>query len=398
MTFDVESVRSRFPALAEGLVHLDGPGGTQMPLAVIDAVGTAMRSAVSNRHGAFASSLRAEQMVVGARAAVADLVGGRPEGVVIGPNMTTITFALARALQRTWTRGDNVVVSRLDHDANIRPWVLAAAEAGVDVRWAEVEIATGELPVEQYASLVDRRTRLVAVTGASNATGVMPEVAEIAEIAHDAGALVHVDGVALTPHLPVDVVALDADFYACSSYKFFGPHLGATVADPALWAELRPYKLAPSPDEVPDRFETGTIQLELLPGLTAAVDHLASLSAVAPSQPRRERVLDGMRAVAAYEAGLLAELLRGLAGVPGVDVLAPTARRIPTVAFTVADRLPAGVAAALARHGICVWSGHYYAAELMQALGLAPHGAVRAGVVHYNTPAEIARLISSLSG
>jgi cysteine desulfurase family protein (TIGR01976 family) len=398
MAFDIHSVRSRFPALAEGLAHLDGPGGTQMPLGVIDAVSGAMRSAVSNRHGPFRSSARADKLVDDARSAVADLLGGVPEGVVIGPNMTTITFALARALQRTWTPGDEIVVSRLDHDANIRPWVLAAADAGVTVRWAEVDVTSGELPVEQYADLVGARTRLVAVTAASNALGTMPDVRAIADIAHAAGALVHVDGVAATPHVPVDVAALGADFYACSSYKFFGPHLGATIADPALWAELRPYKLAPSPDEVPDRFETGTIQLELLPGLTAAVEHLAFLGDAPPAATRRERVLAGMGAVMAYESELLADLLAGLAQVPGVRLLGTPARRVPTVAFTVAGQTPLEVAARLGGLGVCVWPGHYYAGELMAALGLADGGAVRVGVVHYNDVTDVARLIDALAG
>jgi len=395
MAFDVAAVRTLFPALAEGLVHLDGPGGTQVAEPVAAAVGASMRSAVSNRHGYFASSARADEVVDGARLAVADLLGASPDGVIFGPNMTTVTFALSRALRRTWAAGDDIVVSRLDHDANIRPWVIAAREADVDVRWAEVDVETGELDAEQYVDLVGPRTRLVAVTAASNALGTMPDVARIAEIAHDAGALVHVDGVHATPHVAVDFRSTGADFWACSSYKFFGPHLGMTVADPALLAELHPDKLVPSSDAVPDRFETGTIQLELLAGVTAAVDYLASLSCLVAG--RRVRLLDAMAAVSAYESALLGELLDGLAAMPAVTVVGRPARRTPTVAIIVDGQTPDEVAQALGADGICVWSGDYYARELMEALGLAASGgAVRVGLVHYNTSGEVARFLTAL--
>ncbi len=395
MSFDVAAARAHFPALAEGLVHLDGPGGTQVPEQVAAAVGTAMRSAMSNRHGHFASSERADALVHDAREAVADLLGASPDGVVIGPNMTTVTFALSRALRRTWASGDDIVVSRLDHDANIRPWVIAAQEADVEVRWAEVDTVTGELDAAQYADLVGPRTRLAAVTAASNALGTMPDVARIAAIAHDAGALVHVDGVHATAHVPVDMQALGADFWACSSYKFFGPHLGITAADPALLAELRPDKLAPASDAVPDRFETGTMAFELLAGLVASVDYLASLSSLAGS--RRMRLLDAMTTIASYERDLLRGLLDGLAAIDAVSLIGSPARRTPTVALTVAGWSPDEVAKALGAEDICVWSGDYYAMELMGVLGLAGSGgAVRVGLVHYNTAEEVHRLLAAL--
>ncbi|HVE98867.1 MAG TPA: cysteine desulfurase-like protein [Mycobacteriales bacterium] len=394
MSLDPIGVRAQFPAITDDVAQLDGPGGTQTAEPVAVAVADALRAAVSNRHGPFAASERAERIVVDARQAAADLLNVAPSGVVLGPNMTTVTLGLARALRRTWSPGDEVVLSRLDHDANIRPWVIAARDAGATVRWAEVDVATGDLPVGQYADLVTARTRLVAVTSASNAIGTMPDVRAIADIAHAAGALVHVDGVHATPHHSVDVAALGADFYACSSYKFYGPHLGMTAADPALWAELTPDKLLPSPDSVPDRFETGTMQFELLAGLTACVDYIASLAPEGGT--RRDRLVAAMTDVTAYESALFAELLAGLRVMDGIELVAAPARRSPTVAFNVAGWAPADVAKALGAQGICVWAGHYYAFELMAALGLGEGGAVRVGIAHYNTRAEIERLLAAL--
>jgi len=397
MAFDVTAVRARFPALSEGLAQLDGPAGTQMPRSVADAVAGAMSTAVSNRHGPFVSSRRADDIVASARAAVADLVGGAAAGVILGPNMTTITYGLSRALAKTWRAGDEVVLSQLDHDANVRPWLQAAASVGATVRWARVDPDTCELPVEQYDDLLSERTRLVAVTAASNAVGTRPDVRAISDRAHAVGALVHVDGVHATPHAGVDLTALGADFYATSAYKWAGPHVGTTVADPQLLEQLRPDKLLPSADAVPDRFETGTAPFELLAGVTAAVDHLADLDPSAAGS-RRQRVLSSMRAVESYEGALLAVLLDGLATLPAVRVLGRPARRTPTVSFTVAGHSPEEVASKLGAQGVCVWHGDYYAAELMRALGRAEHGgAVRAGIVHYTTEDEVRRLLDGLS-
>lgn len=393
--FDVATVRAGYPALAEGLLHFDGPGGTQVPQVVVDAVAGTLASAVSNRHGPFRSSERADAIVDEARGAVADLVGGDPAGVILGPAMTPITFVLADALGATWRSGDEVVVTRLDHDANVRPWVQAAKRAGATVRWAEVEAATGELPVEQYDGLLTERTRLVAVTAASNAIGTRPDVAAIAARAHAVGALVYIDGVHATPHMPVDRVALGADFYACSAYKFYGPHLGAAVADPALLETLRPAKLLPSSDTVPDRFERGTPPFETLAGLTAAVDHLAAAGS-GPS--RRARLLDAMARTEAYEAAVFAPLLAGLRATDGVTVYGAAARRTPTLAFTVAGWSPRAVAEALGGQGMCLWDGDYYAIELMRVLGLADSGgAVRAGLAHYTTLAEVHALLDAVA-
>src|SRR5207248_2363224 len=276
--------------------------------------------------------------VEAAREAIADLLGGTPGGVVLGPNMTTLTFHFADALSAGWGPGDEVVVTSLDHDANIRPWVLAAQRAGATVRWAEFDPATGELPAEVFDELISRRTRLVAVTAASNAIGTKPDVRAISDRAHAAGALTYVDGVHATPHGPTDVAALGADFYACSTYKLFGPHAGAVIADPERLERLTPPKLAPAPDDVPDRFERGTPALELLAGVTAAVDWIAGLTDTVGT--RRERVLAATAAVEHYLAGLLDHALHGLAAIAGVRTLGAPERRTSTISFVVDGHHP----------------------------------------------------------
>ena len=261
MSFDVRRVRAAYPALDDGYAYLDGAAGTQVPSAVIDAIADTYRSGLSNAGGAFPASGRAGRIVAECRRALADLTGAEPDGVILGPNMTTLTYRLADTLSRQWGPGDEVVVSRLDHDANIRPWVQAAERRGATVRWAEVDISTAELPAAQYGTLLSERTRLVAVTAASNLVGTRPDVAAIAAAAHAVGALCYVDGVHATPHVPVDVRALGADFYATSAYKWSGPHIGTVVADPALLETLHPDKLVPAPSGVPGRFERGTAGL-----------------------------------------------------------------------------------------------------------------------------------------
>lgn len=383
-------LRPHFPALAEGLAHFDGPGGTQVPGVVADAVTQTYRSAVSNRHGGFASSDRADAIVDGARHAVADLLGADPQGVVLAQSMTANTYVLAGAFGKTWGPGDNVVLSQLDHDANVRPWAQAAERAGATVRWAEVE-STTDLPVEQYTRLVDERTRLVAVTAASNATGSRPNVPAITRVAHAAGALVHIDGVHATPHGPVSYAEL-GDLYACSAYKWYGPHLGATVADPALLASLHPDKLLPSSDAVPDRFEHGTSQFAQHAAVTATVDWLASLGT---GSTRRERLLDAMAQISQHEQSVFARLLAGLRERADIELVGDPARRTPTVAFVVRGEAPDKTAARLADAGVAVWSGHHYAVELMRALD-RPDGAVRAGVVGYTNEQDVERLLAAL--
>ena len=398
-TFDVSRVRASYPALLDGHAYLDGAAGTQVPQPVIDAIAAAYRAGIGNVGGAFAASERSGLIVSACREAIADLTGGTASGVVLGPSMTALTYRMSSALARGWAPGDEVVVSRLDHDANIRPWVQAAARAGAVVRWAEADLATGELPVAQYADLIGPRTRLVAVTAASNVLGTRPDVTAIARAAHAAGALCYVDGVHATPHIPVDVTSLGADFCATSAYKWAGPHVAAVVADPALLETLRPDKLLPSSDEVPGRFERGTLPFGDLAGVTAAVEHLASLApgAADAGASRRERVLASMAAVEEYETALFGRLLDGLSAMSHVTLYGKAARRTPTAFFTVAGLPPRAVASALAARGVNVWNGDNYAYEVCTALGLEPDGAVRAGLVHYNDASDVDRLLAGVA-
>jgi cysteine desulfurase family protein (TIGR01976 family) len=394
VTFDVSRVRAAYPALRDGHAYLDGAAGTQVPDAVIEAIAGAYRAGIANVGGAFPASDRSGAIVAACRAAIADLVGGTAEGVILGPNMTTLTYRLAETLSRDWAPGDEVVVSRLDHDANVRPWVQVAERRGAVIRWAEVDISTTELPVAQYAELLSERTRLVAVTAASNVVGTRPDVAAIAAAAHAAGALCYVDGVHATPHVPVDVRALGADFYATSAYKWSGPHIGTVIADPALLATLRPDKLAPAPDSGPGRFERGTAPFADLAGVVAAVEHIAGFSDPAAGR-RRDRILASMAAVESYEAELFGRLLGGLAAMEHVTLYGKAARRAPTAFFNVAGYSPGEVAGRLAAAGVNVWNGDNYAWELAGALGLRESGgAVRAGIVHYNDESDVDRLLA----
>jgi cysteine desulfurase family protein (TIGR01976 family) len=405
-------VRAAYPALTDGYAYLDGAAGTQVPTAVIEAIADTYRSGIGNAGGQFPASGRADAIVAECRHAIADLTGAEPDGVILGPNMTTLTYRLADTLSRRWGPGDEVVVSRLDHDANVRPWVQAATRSGATVRWAEVDASTAELPAAQYADLLSERTRLVAVTAASNIVGTRPDVPAIAAAAHAVGALCYVDGVHATPHVPVDVRALGADFYATSAYKWSGPHIGTVVADPALLETLHPDKLAPAPASVPGRFERGTAAFADLAGVAAAVDHLAALDAPAalttpdaPAAPatstaqnRRERILASMAAVEAYEAQLFTRLLDGLASMRHVTLYGKAGRRTPTAFFTVAGRTPREVAAFLADRQINVWNGDNYAWELAGAFGVRDSGGgVRAGLVHYNDEAEVGRLLAAVA-
>jgi cysteine desulfurase family protein (TIGR01976 family) len=402
MPYDIARVRAAYPALAEGYLHFDGAGGSMVAAGVADAVAATMRTAVANRSTAFVPGRRANHLVDQARAAVADLVGGVPEGVVLGQSATALTYTVARTVARSWRPGDEVVVSQLDHDANVRPWVQSAEAAGATVRWARFDPGSGELPADQYADLVNERTRLVAVTGGSNAIGTTPDVPAIAKLAHAAGALVYVDGVHAAPHGPTDLAQLGADFFVTSAYKWSGPHLAAVVAAPAVWEPLRPAKLVPSPDAVPDRFEAGTLSFASLAGVRAAVDHLAGLAELAgladtTATDRPARLRASLTAARAYEGSLFDRLLTGLAGLPAVTVYGSPRHRCPTVSFRVAGQAPADTAAALGGLDICVSAGDYYAYEYFQAMGLRDSGgAVRASIYHYNTADEVDRLLSEL--
>jgi cysteine desulfurase family protein (TIGR01976 family) len=397
VVYDVSTVRASYPALADGVAYLDGAAGTQVPHSVIEAIADAYRGGLGNVGGAFPASRRCDGIVAECRAAVADLVGGHPDGVIVGPNMTTLTYRLSYALSKDWQPGDEIVLSTLDHDANVRPWLQAAQRAGVTVRWAEVDTATGELPAQQYDALLGERTRLVAVTAASNVLGTRPDVAAITARARAAGALSYVDGVHAAAHGPVDAKALGADFYATSAYKWSGPHIGAVVADPGLLDGVRPDKLASSPETVPERFETGTSPFADLAGVVAAVEHLAGLDTAA-SGTRRERLLASMTAAEAYEQELFGGLLGGLESMRGVTLYGKAARRTATVYFTVAGHTPRQVAEHLAGRRVNVWNGHNYAWEVTGRLGIRDSGgAVRAGLVHYNDRSDVDRLLDAVA-
>jgi cysteine desulfurase family protein (TIGR01976 family) len=394
VVYDVAAVRAHFPALSAGYAHFDGPGGSQVPAQVADAVARTLVSPLANRGRVTAAERAADDIVVAARRAVADLLGADPGGVVFGRSMTQITFDVARTLAATWEPGDEVVVTSLDHDANIRPWVLAAEAVGARVRWAEFDPATAELPAEAVAEVLSPRTRLVAVTAASNLLGTCPPVRAITDLAHEAGALAYVDGVHATAHLPVHLDALGADFFTCSPYKFLGPHCGVLAAAPALLEGLRPQKLLPSPDVVPERFELGTLPYELLAGTTAAIDFLAGLGT---GHTRRDRIVTALGAIAAHEDRLRERIEAGLAELPGVTVRSRAAHRTPTLLVTFADREPAAAYAFLAERGVHAPAGTFYALEPSRRLGLGDSGALRIGLAPYVDDGDVDRLLTGLA-
>ena len=394
MTYDVHRLRAQVPALAEGAAHFDGPGGTQVPVPVVEAIAQTLASAVSNRGRGTRAEARADDIVLGARQAMADLVGADPRGVVFGRSMTQITFDIARTLSQQWGIGDEVVVSRLDHDADVRPWVTHAERVGATIRWAEFDPATGEMAPDDVLRLVNSRTRVVALTGASNLIGTRPDLSAIAEGVHAAGALFYVDGVHLTAHAPVDVSAIGADFYACSPYKFLGPHLGVLAAAPGLLEQLHPDKLLPATNVVPERFELGTLPYELLAGVTAAVDVLADL--VPSAGERRARIVTSMAALETYEDELHAHMREGLESVPGISLYSNARHRTPTETFTIAGVDADRVSAELAARGVNAPAGNFYALEVSRHLGLGDAGGVRVGLAPYSTRADVDRLISGL--
>jgi len=393
MSLDVDRVRGMFPALEQGTAFFDGPGGSQTPRQVAEAVAATLVAGLSNRGTVTEAERRADAVVAGARAAVADLVGADARGVVFGRSMTQLTYDLARSMAKEWGPGDEVVVTRLDHDGNIRPWVTTAEAVGAGVRWVDFDRDTAELHFD--AGVLSGRTRLVAVTGASNLLGTRPDVAAVAGAAHQAGALLFVDGVHLTPHAPVDVEALGADVYACSAYKFFGPHIGVLAAAPGLLETVHPDKLLPSTDAVPERFELGTLPYELLAGVTAAVDVIADLAA--GEGTRRERVLESMRVVEAAEDALFERLLSGLRGIAGVRTYGDPARRTPTALFSV-DGVPSTVVyERLAGRGVNAPASSFYALEASRWVGLGDSGAVRAGLAPYTSEEDVDRLLNGVA-
>jgi cysteine desulfurase family protein (TIGR01976 family) len=375
--------RDRFPGLRDGWARLDGPAGTQMVDLAIDAMTDWMRSGHgANDHGAFEAAARTDELVRSTRAAVATLFGADPRGVVFGPSMTALTMRFSATAAREWGPGDEIVCTRLDHDANVRPWVIAAERAGATVRFAEPDPETLELPASAVEAVLSDRTRWVAVTAASNAVGTVPDLPGIVRAAHDAGARVYVDAVHASPHFRHDLEELACDVLACSAYKWFGPHVGILCAPPALLESMRPDKLAPSSEEVPDRFELGTLPFESLAGVRAAADYMCSLE------------WDDVRA---HEDALVAAVLDGLGSMSHVRLYGAAAHRAPTVMFNVDGRSSREVAEHLAGERIAVWDGNYYAYELERHLDLAPHGAIRAGFVHYNDEGDAERLLAAVA-
>jgi cysteine desulfurase family protein (TIGR01976 family) len=374
--------RNRFPGLADGWARLDGPAGTQMVDTAIAAMTEWMRSGRGANHGgAFAAAHATDECVEAARGAVGRLIGADPADVAFGPSMTAMTMRLSAAVGRTLGPGDEIVVTRLDHDANVRPWVIAAERAGASVRWAEPERDTLTLPVGAVSQMLSEHTRWVAVTAASNATGSVPELEAIIDAAHACGARVSVDAVAAVPHRPIDLAALGADTVACSAYKWYGPHVGILAGAPGLLDELMPDKLVPSPPDAPDRWELGTLPFEALAGVTAAAEYMLEV---------------GYAAIRAHEDALMAATRDELAEIEGVILYGDAPDRVPTLMFNVKGYSSTEVATALAAREVAVWDGNYYAWELERFLGLAPDGAVRAGFVHYNDASDARRLVEAV--
>jgi cysteine desulfurase family protein (TIGR01976 family) len=401
MTLNPADIRPQFPALERMIgdttaAYLDGPGGTQVHQSVIDAMAGFMERGGSNLHGPFVTSNETDEIVADARRAVADLLGCDPHEVVFGQNMTSLTYAFSRALARTWAEGANVVVTRLDHDANVAPWLQAAESVGAEVRFIDFDpdraCALNQTSME---AALDERTELVAFTAASNAIGTLTDARSLVDAAHAVGALTYIDAVHFTPHRSVDVADLGTDFLACSAYKWFGPHIGVVFGKSKHLDGIQPFKLRPSSDESPERWETGTQSFESLAGVAAAIDYMASQGT---GETRRERIVSAFEATVAYEQMISARFLAGIAEMPAVTLFGSTSveDRTPTFAIDVKGIDPEEVSIRLGEQGMFVWSGDYYAWEVMRRLG-KPKGLVRIGFVHYNTLAEVDRVLNALA-
>jgi cysteine desulfurase family protein (TIGR01976 family) len=410
--FDVAWARARFPALAQDFdgrpgVFFDGPGGTQVPQRVIDAVSRYLILSNSNTHGAFVTSRRSDETIESAHAAMADFLGCDADEVVFGPNMTSLTFAVSRAIGRDLEPGDEIVLTRLDHDANFAPW-KALEERGAVIKVVDIDVRDCTLDMNDLARQITGRTKLVAAGYASNAVGTINDVAEIVRLARAAGALSFIDAVHYAPHGPIDARALDCDFLACSPYKFFGPHSGVLYGKREHLKRMRPYKVRPASDAIPNRWETGTQNHEGIAGVAAAIDYLAELGRkfggpAASPLPRRAALVAAMNAIRQYERGLAEGLIVGLLAIPGLTFYgirddARFDRRTPTVGVRIAGRSPQELAAFLAGRGIFTWDGNYYALNLTERLGLEGSGGMlRIGLVHYNTAEEVDRLLTALN-
>jgi cysteine desulfurase family protein (TIGR01976 family) len=396
----VEKIRAQFPALERrqgGIpaAYFDGPGGTQVPRPVVEAISDYLYHHNANTHWAFPTSAETDATIRNGRAALADFLNASPGEIVFGPNMTTLTFHLARALGRAYGPGDEIVVTELDHHANIAPWCALAQERGVKICLVRMVPETGQLDWQDLEANVNQRTKVLAIGVASNALGTVNDIPRAAEIAHHAGALLFADGVHSAPHLPTDVEALRCDFLACSAYKFYGPHLGVLFGRRELLESIDFPKLLPAPDLPPEKAETGTLNHEGIAGAAAAVDFLSALAAGAS---RRERLQAALAGIEARGQALIARMWEGLSGISGVKVFGPepAAARTPTIAFTVQGVAPAEVAQQLAELGIFVSHGNFYAATVVERLGLGEHGLVRAGCACYTTDQEVEHLIEGV--
>jgi cysteine desulfurase family protein (TIGR01976 family) len=405
---DISWVRQQFPSLRQTIngqpaVFFDAPGGTQVPQRVIDAIGNYLLTSNANTCGAYATSRRTDQMIADARSAMADFLNCASDEVIFGPNMTTLTFALSRAVGRELKSGDELLVTCLDHDANVSPWVCLE-ERGVKVRTADIKPADCTLDMFDLSAKIRRTTRLVAVGWAANAVGTINDVSEAVRQAHASGALAFIDAVHYAPHGLIDVKALDCDFLACSSYKFFGPHLGILYGKREQLQRLRPYKLRASTEQLPDRWETGTQTHECLAGLIAAIDYLADLGRHhnPAAGGRREAIVAAYEVIRRHERGLAEELISGLLAIPGLTFYgikdpAQFDRRTPTVAIRMEGHSPLELAAHLSERGIFSWDGNYYAINLTERLGVEHRGGMlRIGLAHYNTAEEVERLLTEL--
>ncbi|WP_347258463.1 cysteine desulfurase-like protein [Methylocaldum sp.] len=407
-SIDLEWIRSQFPALAQGTgsqrpVFFDGPGGTQVPQSVMDAMSRYLATSNANAHGAFVTSRRTDELIASARSAVADFLGCSADEVIFGANMTTLAFAFSRAIGRSLKPGDEIVVTRLDHYANVSPW-YALEEVGAVVRVVDIHLEDCTLDMSDLERQLSERTRVVAIGYASNAVGTVNDVAKAVRLAHAVGALVFVDAVHYAPHGPIDVRALDCDFLACSAYKFFGPHVGILFGKREHLARFRPYKVQPAPDEVPSCWETGTLNHEGLAGLIATIDYLAELGRRVSSSPenRRDALIVAMEASRQYERRLSERLIQDLLQITGLKLYGITdpARfdwRTPTVAITLAGHTPYAVAERLGDRGIFTWHGNFYALGLTEKLGVeSTGGLLRIGLLAYNTFDEIDCLLNAL--
>jgi len=408
LALDLTRVRSQFPSLSQTVagqpaVFLDGPGGTQVPQRVIDAISDYLKNSNANTCGAYATSRRTDAVIAGARAAMADLFACDPDEVVFGPNMTTLTFALSRSLGRELGPGDEILLTHLDHDANVSPW-RALEERGVTIRFVDVNQEDCTLNMADLAQKLNSRTRVVAVGYASNAVGTINDVREIVRLAHQKGALAYIDAVHYAPHGPIDVRALDCDFLVCSSYKFFGPHMGILYGKREHWQRLQPYKLRANTNAVPNRWEWGTLNHECIAGIAACVEYLADLGRqVDPSvSTRRAALLAAYSAIQQHERGLVEMLIGGLLALPGlkfygISDVAKLDRRCPTVAVRITGHTPLDLATRLGERGIFTWDGNYYALNLTERLDVEKDGGfLRIGLAHYNTAAEVHRLLQGL--